>query len=110
MTIEKWENIKGHIKDSFEVEDEGKEHIEEDGGVNVEFIEFRGPLGRMRIEFVDKPIILDKKTSYSKRIGSETGVHYIYSETERTYHMSAYKWSEESEEWIEMEAKNLDKI
>jgi hypothetical protein len=110
MTIEKWENIKGHIKDNFEVEGEGREHIEEGGGINVEYIEFHGPLGRMRIEFIDKPVILDKKTTYSKRIGSETGIEYVYSQTERTYHMNAYKWSEETDDWIEMEAKNFDNI
>jgi hypothetical protein len=110
MTIEKWENIKGHIKDNFEVENEGSENIEEDGGVNIECIEFHGPLGRMRLEFIDKPVILDKKTTYSRRIGSETGVEYIYSETERAYQMNAYKWNEETEDWMEMEAKNFENV
>ena len=110
MTIERWEDIKGNIKDNFEVESEGKENHDDDGGVDVEFIEFKGPLGLMRIEFISKPVIIDKKTSYSRRIGSETAVEYVYSGTERSYKMNAYKWSEEKEEWMEIEAGNLDKL
>ena len=107
MTPEKWQNIIGNIKDNFKVEDEGSEHLEEEGGVDIEYIVFQGPLGRMRLEFVSKPVVLDKKTLYSRRIGSETKVEYVYSETERTYNLTAYKWDDDKNEWTEVEAGAL---
>ncbi|MCX6796769.1 MAG: hypothetical protein NTW06_04740, partial [Candidatus Falkowbacteria bacterium] len=76
MQPEKWTMIKGNIKDNFKVEDEGSEHLDEDGGIDIEFIEFHGPLGRMRLEYISQPVVIDKKTTYSRRIGSETKVDY----------------------------------
>jgi hypothetical protein len=108
MTIERWEQIKGRVKDSFEVQSEGHEHLEEEGGVDIDYMEFNGPLGKMRLEFISKPVVMDKKTTYSRRIGSETGVEYIYSDTERNCQLNAYKWSDDDNDWVEMEAKNLD--
>ena len=105
MTEEKWENVKGQIKDKFKVEDEGSEHSDERGGVDTEFIVFTGPLGRMKLEFITKPVVLDKKTTYSNRIGSETKVNYIYSESEKTSRLIAYKWEDGQEEWVEIEAE-----
>lgn len=109
MTKEKWQTILGNIKDNFEVEDEGGEHVDDEGGVDIEFIIFKGPLGRMRLEFVSRPAIVDKKTTYSKRIGSETKVDYIYSDTEKAEILTAYKWDEGIEEWVEMEAGMFEK-
>jgi len=103
MTSEKWKNILGNIKDNFTVEEEGNEHLDEEGGIDIEYIIFIGPVGRMRLEFISKPVILDKKTIYSRRIGSETKVEYVYSETERTYKLMVYQQDEEGGEWVEME-------
>jgi len=102
MQPEKWELIKGNIKDNFKVELEGKEHIDEEGGIEIEYIEFLGPLGKMRLEYVSKPIVLDRKTTYSRRIGSETKIDYVYGE-ERSYKLEAYKWNDRDETWVEIE-------
>jgi len=107
MTPEKWRSIIGNIKDSFQVFDEGKIKLDEEGGTDIEFIEFFGPLGKIRLEFIVKPVILDKKTTYSKRIGSETKVDYIYSQTEKSHTLVAYKWDELSDNWVEIEAGNF---
>ena len=103
MMPEKWESIKGNIKDNFSVLDEGSTHLEDEGGVDIEYIVFEGPLGKIRLEFIAQPVVMDKKTTYSKRIGSETAVEYVYSDTEKSYKMIAYKWSKDQDEWIEME-------
>lgn len=108
MIKEKWEQIRGDILDKFEVEDSGKEHIDDEGGVDVEFIVFESPLGKVRLEFISKPVVLDKKTTYSRRIGSETNVEYVYSENEKNEHLIAYKWNNEIEEWEEMDASAFD--
>ena len=108
MTQEKWHNITGNIKDNFTVEDEGREKIEEDGGIEVEYIVFQGPLGKMRLELVTRPVIIDKKTTYSNRIGAGTTVEYIYSPEEKNSQLMAYKWSEEQNDWLEINAENFN--
>lgn len=107
MTPEKWQNIRGNIKDFFAVEDEGSLHLPDDGGIDIEYIVFKGPLGRMRLEFVSQPVVLDKKTTYSRRIGSETKVEYVYSADERSTVLHAYKWSDGDDDWVEIEAANF---
>jgi len=107
MSPEKWKETIGRVKDSFSIEDEGKEHLEDEGGVDIEYVVFSGPLGRIRLEHVTKPVVLDKKTKYSNRIGSETQVDYVYSESEKNYLLNVYKWDEATDEWIELDAKKF---
>jgi len=107
MQEERWKETIGRIKDNFEVLDEGFDHIEDEGGIDIEFIEFAGPLGKMRLEFITKPIVLDKKTSYTRRIGSETNVQYVYSDTDKSSRLDVYKLNEDSGEWEEIEATKL---
>jgi hypothetical protein len=104
MTKDKWTMILGNILDNFQVLEHEKEFIEEEGGIDLEYIVFMGPLGKMRLEFIEKPIVLDKKTNYSNRIGSDTGVEYVYSDTEKSSRLEAYKWSDDADDWVEMEA------
>ncbi|MEA3464120.1 MAG: hypothetical protein U9R14_03535, partial [Patescibacteria group bacterium] len=58
----------------------------------------------IKLEFVSKPVVLDKKTTYSNRIGSETKVDYVYSDTEKSNRLMAYKWDEGEDKWIEIDA------
>ena len=102
MTQDKWQNIVGLIKDKFAVEDEGREELEDIPRASVEFIIFAGPLGRMKLEYTTKPVVLDKKSIGSKRIGSEATVQYIYSETEFYGTFKAFRWSEPDDDWMEL--------
>jgi len=108
MKPEKWENLIGDIKDKFEVEEHDKKHLDEQGGTDIESIIFKGPLGRMKLEFITKPVVLDKKTSYSQRIGSQVDIQYIYSEDEKTNRLVAYKWDEIQNEWVEIDADSFN--
>jgi len=108
MTPEKWKKIIGNVKDNFKVDDEGTTHMDEEGGIDIEYVEFKGPLGRMRLEYVIRPVVLDKKTTYSKRIGSETAVEYVYSEDEKSHSLIAYKWDEGKDEWTEIDGSAFD--
>lgn len=103
MLPDRWKDLVGKIKDSFELSDEGKIELEEEGGIVIEFVEFQSPVGRTRLEFVKKPVILDRITNYSKRIGSDTNVKYVYSEDEFSHKMIAYKWDEAQDDWVEIE-------
>lgn len=108
MSPERWEQIKGQVKDNFKVEEEDKIHEEERGGVDIELIVFQGPLGRMKLEFTSKPVVIDKKTIYSNRIGAETKVDYVYSDTDKRHNLKAYKWNEEGENWMEIDAGSFE--
>ncbi len=108
MHPEKWKNVIGNIKDNFEVEEHDSHHLDEEGGKTIEYIIFTGPLGRMKLEYISRPIVLDKKTTYSRRIGSETKVEYVYSEDEKSHRMVAYKWNEDRDDWAEMDARAFE--
>jgi len=90
------------------VEEHKNEHLDEHGGSDIEFIIFKGPLGRMKLEFITKPLILDKKTTYSRRIGSETAIEYIYSEDEKTHKLMAYKWDDFQNDWAEIDPNSFN--
>ena len=105
MTIERWQDTLANIKDNLKVIEHKKEHIEDDGGADIEYIIFESPMGKMRLEFIIKPLVLDKKVNYSNRIGSEAKVDYVYSKDEKTHVFMAYKW--EDGDWAECSAKNF---
>ena len=107
MNLERWENLVNDIKDKFEVEEHDKKHVDEMGGTDIEFVIFESPLGRIKLEHVVKPVILDKKVNYSQRIGSESSVEYVYSEDEKTSRLIAYKW--ENLGWVEIDADSFSK-
>ncbi len=108
MTEDRWKETRGKIKDNFKFLDEGAEHIDDEGGIDIEFIEFSGPMGKMRLEYVTKPMILDRKTTYSRRIGSDVDIKYIYSEDEKSHILIVYKWDESNDSWNEMDAANFE--
>jgi len=103
MIPEKWDEIKGMIKKNFEVFDSGKKEVEDKPEANLEFIEFDGPLGKMRLEYITSPKVLDKKTNYSNRIGGNVTVEYVYSENEMVHTLKAYKWDDNDDTWMEAE-------
>ena len=100
MTEEKWKDITGKILDDFKVLEHKKEDLDPGPG-QIEYIIFNGPTGKIKLERIVKPAVLEKRGLGSKRIGSMTKVEYIYSDTERVDIFKAYKW--ENDEWIEME-------
>lgn len=104
----KWQEIVGKIKDNFKVEESGREHLEDDGGAEIEYLVFNGPLGRLKLEFISRPVILDKKTKYSKRIGATTVIDYIYSPDEKSHKLKVYKWDEALNDWLEIDVKKFD--
>lgn len=104
MQPEKWQDIKAHIQDSFSDVEISKEKLSEPEVGEKEIVLFTGPLGKMKLEYITRPVVLDKVTHGSRRIGSETAVEYIYSEDEFTHKLIAYKWDEIQDNWLEMEA------
>ncbi|MBU0648906.1 hypothetical protein KJ969_02285 [Patescibacteria group bacterium] len=106
MQDEKWEYIKGVAKDNFEIEEEGEEAIPDIPRSKLEWMIFKGPMGIVKIERATRPIVLDKKTLYSKRMGDTAAVEYVYSEDEYSHTFKAYLW--QNDDWNEIDAKNLN--
>ena len=102
MQDEKWQEIIGRVKDDFEVIEHTTQKLEEGTG-SVEFIIFNGPLGKMKLERTTKPLVIDKKGLGSRRIGSQTKVEYIFSDTEKVHTFKAYRWDDGQNAWVEME-------
>ena len=105
MSPEKWEQIKGQVQDLFKDTEITKEDLGEDEKGEVEIMTFTGPVGQMRLEYTTRPLVIDKKTHGSRRIGSHTDVEYIYSETEFSHSLKAYKWDDARDDWIEIDLK-----
>ncbi len=104
MQPDKWEQIKGQIKDSFgDGIEESREDLSEPEVGAKETIIFNGPLGKMKLEYYTRPVVLDKKTHGSRRIGSQTAVEYIYSEDEFTHVLKVFKWDDSQADWLEVE-------
>lgn len=103
MTDERWKEIITKIKNAFEVSVHETEELPENVGKGtVEYIEFEGPLGKMRLERTTQAVVLDKKTLGSRRIGGETAVQYVYSDDEVFHKFSALQWNDVTGEWDEM--------
>ncbi len=103
MQPDKWQQIKGQILDTFQDIEELQEDLVEPERGSKQVLMFNGPLGKMRVEYISRPVVIDKKTHGSRRIGSETAVEYVYSEDEYSYQLKVYKWDEGQEEWVEIE-------
>ncbi len=103
MHPDRWLEIKKKVIDSFELFNEFTQKDEEIRQ-ETEILEFNGPAGKMRVEWITRPKVLDKKTNYSNRIGGSVSVAYIYSPDEFTHTFKVYRWDEPSESWNEMDA------
>jgi len=104
MTESKWKEIRHQIKESFADFDEYEEDMSPG---TAEVLEFDGPQGRMKVRFVVKPRLLDKKTEYSNRIGSNVKVDYVYSDDEFVSYLEVFTWSEPRNDWQKIESESL---
>jgi len=106
MIQEKWLEIKEKIKSNFQVLNEYKTKNEE-RQEDIEAIEFNGPMGKMKVEWLNRPKIIGKKTQYSNRIGSSVSVDYVYSQDEVTNTFKVYQWNTFNDDWQEISGEDL---
>lgn len=104
MTPDKWQQIKGQLQDTFKDVDIKVEPLEEGPG-EKEIILFTGSLGKMRLEYITRPVVADRITHGSRRIGSHTEVEYVYSDSEFSHELKAFKWDETSDDWLAIDMK-----
>jgi len=103
MNQEKWQELLIRIENSFTVSDHGKEtgQIE---GESIEYIEWEMPDKQMRAESHTRPKLIDKKTLYSRRIGSQIKEQRVYSDEEQVFFVNFFERFNDDDEWQEMRA------
>ncbi|EKD55977.1 MAG: hypothetical protein ACD_58C00324G0009 [uncultured bacterium] len=113
MTEEKWENIKSMVKDKFPDVKCTIEPIEHKIGLTEsqkigqkDVLIFNSPIGKIKLEYLIKPVIIDKKEHYSKRMGATAKTEYILSESEFSRHMDAYKLNDYNE-WEKIDSSSF---
>jgi len=106
MDDERWEELVNQIELKLKIQ-EKKTVTGPDSKTKIETIIFLGPEGKMKLERTSKPLVLDKKVHYSKRIGSAPSVEYIYSPTEKVQRVQLFKWSEKDHDWEEVRLDRL---
>jgi len=90
MHPDKWIEFKEKIKSTMQILDERTETDEDNHEVR-EIIEVMSPMGKIKLEWITRPKLLDKITHFSRRIGSETKVDYVYSQDEFTHMLKVYQ-------------------
>ncbi len=104
MHPDKWKDTLAMVKEKFPVLSAGREEM---GGIPsafLEFVEFSGPQGKMRLEYTTQPAVLDKKTIYSKTGGSASKVEYVYDPSEIVHRFRALCFNDARGEWEEVKA------
>ncbi|MBI5733562.1 MAG: hypothetical protein HY973_01275 [Candidatus Kerfeldbacteria bacterium] len=108
MTYERWQDICESVKSKFKVQAEAQEPSA-DGHGHVEFLEFSGPLGEMRLELAVRPRVKDVKTIYSKRMGSQSTVQYEYDDSVHTLTLHVFRRSTGGD-WQEIKTDDLLRV
>lgn len=107
MTDERWHEVIGHIKDTFNVLEEGRHDRDGMPGF-TEFVCFIAPGDKkMKLERVTHPLVTGKKTFGSRRIGGSTAVEYEYSDTEMVHKIYAWEWDGITQLWKEVRSENF---
>lgn len=109
MNDERWDSLVDKIENQFGIESYKKLDLyrETDEGERLnhgytEILIFNGMQGKMKLERISKPLVLDKKVHYSGR-KSESRVEYVYSEKDYMNKVIAYLWK--NNEWKEIDFK-----
>lgn len=102
----KWEDLLDKIERMFGFVEHTTEECPE-RRMTVETAVFDGASGRMKLERTVKPVVLDKKTMYSKRIGGEVTTEYVFSDDEYVDTVKFYKWDRLAREWKQIDLADL---
>jgi hypothetical protein len=103
MTEERWQTLMQKIKNDFSVLDQGEEMTDVVGEL-INFIEWEMSGRQMRAEYHSKPKVIDKKTFYSNRIGSNVKEEYVFSADEKVSFAKFFQRNSASDDWQEISA------
>lgn len=113
MNPNKWENLIFLAEEKFGIDKKYEEKFEvttTSTGEKImgkrEIVEFEAPFGRIMLEKISKPKVIDKKILHTKRIGGRTAFDFVYSDSEKVVVLNLYKKSEDGE-WEEMSPETM---
>jgi hypothetical protein len=106
MHQRKWENLVDQIERVFGFIDHTTEEYPE-RRLTVETVEFDGATGRMKLERSVKPLVLDRKTTFSKRVGSDVEIEYVLSDDEFVDTVKYYRWDKLARQWRQIDISEL---
>ena len=108
----KWENLIFMAEEKFGIDKEYSEDFEvaeTSTGQKIigqkQAVEFTSPLGRIKLEKVSRPRVIDKKVLHTKRIGSRTAVDFVYSDKEKVEELKIYRLKDD--EWVEINPEDM---
>ena len=100
MNDDKWQDILLKVKEKFTIEDQTTAEDPDIERSKIETVIFNSPIGRIKMVRTTTPRVLDKKTVYSRRAGSDMAVQYDYSDTEFVQNLKIFKWDDLQEDWV----------
>ena len=106
MYQRKWEDLLDKIEKLFGF----TEHTTEEcpgQRMTVETAIFDGASGRIKLERTVKPLVLDTKVSYSKRMGSEAVTEYVLSDDECVDTVRFFRWDRLTREWKQIDLEDI---
>lgn len=105
MDNEKWGEILDRVNSQFNVLEHTKTP-DEGGNSEVETLIFTNPLGKIKLTWTTKPLVLDKKIIGAHRRGmSSAQYEYTYSDTEVSHKLEAFK--EVGGDWETMDSSTF---
>ena len=106
MTKEKWLDLVQMMEGKFNIDEHFKEGLGNDEPGEKDVVNFNSPvLGKVKLEWIEKPRFLKENTTYSRRIGSDVKVEKVYDENEIVSYIKGYKWDESAQDWEEIEVE-----
>jgi hypothetical protein len=79
----------------------------DEGRTKVETVLFETPMGKLKLQRTSRPVVVERKTRYSRRIGGATEEEYVYSETDKSYRVVLYRWNEDESAWDEVDVRKV---
>lgn len=104
MNDEKWYSLLEDLEERLGFEDRGKGTGR--ARAVIEWVVFQGPQGRMKLERTTRPVVIDRKVQYSKRIGGDVEEELVFSETEKSHRVALYRWRD-GVGWDEVDFRQL---
>ena len=106
MYQRKWEDLLDKVEKMFGfIEHTTEEYPER--RMTVETAVFDGASGRVKLERTVKPVVLDRKTTYSKRVGSGVTTEYVLSDDEYVDTVRFFKWDRLAREWKQIDMTDI---
>ncbi|MBM3307889.1 MAG: hypothetical protein FJY74_06155 [Candidatus Eisenbacteria bacterium] len=106
MHQNKWESLLDKIESQFGFVEHRVDRFD-DRRLTVETVVFDGAGGRMKLERAVRPVVLDRRAHYTKRVGSAASVEYVYSDTETSDTVTLSVWDRAAGDWREIELSEL---